>query len=68
VSVSTLVPYDGSFAAPVVDWCAASPFSSEWVPAGASEPGAVLAEWQADPDISAFLLLRSGTPVAYGEL
>jgi ribosomal protein S18 acetylase RimI-like enzyme len=50
-----------------VDWCAASPFSSEWVPA-ATEPDAVLAGWLEDPDISGFLLLRSGTPVAYGEL
>jgi ribosomal protein S18 acetylase RimI-like enzyme len=62
-----LVPYDGSCAAQVVDWCAASPFSSEWVPA-ATEPDVVLAGWHADPEISGFLLLRSGTPVAYGEL
>jgi ribosomal protein S18 acetylase RimI-like enzyme len=62
-----LVPYGGAFAAAVVGWCAASPFSSEWVPA-ATEPEAVLAGWLEDPDISGFLLLRSGTPVAYGEL
>jgi hypothetical protein len=47
----TLVPYDGSSAARVVDWCAASPFSSEWVPA-AHGPDAVLAGWHADPDIT----------------
>jgi ribosomal protein S18 acetylase RimI-like enzyme len=62
-----LVPYDGSCAAGVVDWCAASPFSSEWVPP-ATEPDAVLAAWHEDPDISGFLLVRSGAPVAYGEL
>jgi ribosomal protein S18 acetylase RimI-like enzyme len=50
----------------VVQWCAASPFSSEWVSA-ATDPDAVLAGWLEDPDISGFLLLR-GAPVAYGEL
>src|SRR3954469_22400499 len=62
-----LVAYDGSCAARVADWCAESPFSSEWVPAG-TEPDALLADWLEDPDITGFLLLRSGTPVAYGEL
>jgi ribosomal protein S18 acetylase RimI-like enzyme len=62
-----LVPYDGSCAGRVVDWCAESPFSSEWVPP-ATGPDAVLTGWLEDPDISGFLLLRSGTPVAYGEL
>jgi [ribosomal protein S18]-alanine N-acetyltransferase len=62
-----LVPYDGSCAAEVVGWCAASPFSSEWV-APATEPDAVLAGWHEDPDISGFLLVRAGAPVAYGEL
>src|SRR3954447_23060641 len=62
-----LVAYDGSCAARVPDWCAESPFSSEWVPAG-TEPDALLADWLEDPEISGFLLLRSGTPVAYGEL
>jgi ribosomal protein S18 acetylase RimI-like enzyme len=62
-----LVRYDGSCAAAVVAWCAASPFSSEWVAAGA-EPDAVLSSWQEDPDISGFLLVRAGVPVAYGEL
>jgi ribosomal protein S18 acetylase RimI-like enzyme len=64
----TLVPYDGSCAARVVDWCAASPFSSEWVPTGAADADAVLAGWQTDPDITGYLLLRDGHPVAYGEL
>jgi ribosomal-protein-alanine N-acetyltransferase len=62
-----LVPYDGTAAA-VVAWCAASPFSSEWVPGSATDPDAVLAGWHADPDITGYLLLRAGTPVAYGEL
>jgi len=65
--VPTLVPYDGSCAAKVVAWCAASPFSSEWVPPDLA-PGAVLAGWHEDPDISGYLLVRSGAPVAYGEL
>jgi ribosomal protein S18 acetylase RimI-like enzyme len=64
----TLVPYDGSCAARVVDWCADSPFSREWVPAGATDPDAVLAGWHADSDITGHLLLRDGAPVAYGEL
>ena len=64
----TLVPYDGSCAASVVSWCAASPFSREWVPSGATDPDAVLAGWHTDPDISGYLLLRDGVPVAYGEL
>ena len=64
----TLVPYDGSCAASVVGWCAASPFSREWVPSGAADPDAVLAGWHTDPDISGYLLLRDGVPVAYGEL
>jgi [ribosomal protein S18]-alanine N-acetyltransferase len=63
----TLVPYDGSCAARVVEWCAASPFSREWVPA-ATDPDAVLAGWHTDPDITGYLLLRDGDPVAYGEL
>jgi [ribosomal protein S18]-alanine N-acetyltransferase len=63
-----LVPYDGRAASQVVTWCAASPFSSEWVPAGAADPDAVLAGWHTDPDISGHLLLRGGAPVAYGEL
>src|SRR3954471_16676953 len=62
-----LVPYDGTCAAAVVGWCAASPFSSEWV-RPATEPNVVLAGWHEDPDISGFLLVRSGAPVAYGEL
>jgi ribosomal protein S18 acetylase RimI-like enzyme len=66
--VPSFAPYDGSCATLVVDWCAASPFSSEWVPAGAADPDAVLAGWLEDPDISGYLLHRSGTPVAYGEL
>jgi ribosomal protein S18 acetylase RimI-like enzyme len=64
----TLVPYDGSWAARVVEWCAASPFSREWVPAGAADPDAVLADWHSDPDITGHLLLRDATPVAYGVL
>jgi ribosomal protein S18 acetylase RimI-like enzyme len=64
----SLVPYDGSCAALVVEWCAASPFSREWVPAGATDPDAVLAGWHTDPDITGYLLLRDGAPVAYGEL
>ena len=56
----TLVPYDGSCAARVVDWCAASPFSREWVPAAATDPDAVLAGWHTDPDITGYLLLREG--------
>ena len=64
----TLVPYDGSCAARVVDWCAASPFSKEWVPAGATDADAVLAGWHLDPDITGHLLLRDDEPVAYGEL
>jgi ribosomal protein S18 acetylase RimI-like enzyme len=68
VSDQRLVPYDGSAAALVVDWCAASPCSREWVPAGATDPDAVLAGWHADPDITGHLLLRDGAPVAYGEL
>lgn len=63
-----LVPYDGPVAALVVAWCAASPFSREWVPTGRPDPDAVLAAWHADPDISGHLLLRDGAPVAYGEL
>jgi len=63
-----LVPYDGGSAAAVVAWCAASPFSSEWVPADAPDPDAVLAGWHADPDITGYLLLRDEIPVAYGEL
>ena len=70
--MSALVPYDGSAAALVVDWCAASPFSREWVPDGdpAADlaPDAVLARWHEDPDISGYLLVRDGEPVAYGEL
>ncbi|HET6938302.1 MAG TPA: GNAT family N-acetyltransferase [Nocardioides sp.] len=66
--MASLVRYDGSCAAHVVDWCAASPFSSEWVPGGAGDPDAVLAGWLEDPDITGYLLLRAGTPVAYGEL
>jgi ribosomal protein S18 acetylase RimI-like enzyme len=62
-----LVPYDGACAARVVDWCAASPFSSEWVP-DATAPDTVLSGWLEDPDITGFLLLRSGIPAAYGEL
>ena len=64
----TLVPYDGSCAALVVGWCADSPFSREWVPAAAADPDAVLAGWHTDPDITGYLLLRDGHPVAYGEL
>jgi ribosomal protein S18 acetylase RimI-like enzyme len=64
----TLVPYDASCAPVVVDWCAASPFSREWVPAAATDPDAVLAGWHTDPDITGYLLLREGAPVAYGEL
>ena len=64
----TLVPYDGSCAASVIGWCAASPFSREWVPSGATDPDAVLAGWHTDADISGYLLLRDGVPVAYGEL
>jgi ribosomal protein S18 acetylase RimI-like enzyme len=63
-----LVRYDGSCADAVVGWCAGSPFSSEWVPPARTDPDAVLAGWLEDPDISGFLLLRSGEPVAYGEL
>jgi ribosomal protein S18 acetylase RimI-like enzyme len=63
-----LVPYDGTGAAAVVAWCAASPFSREWVPAGSPTPDAVLAGWHTDPDITGYVLLRAGTPVAYGEL
>jgi hypothetical protein len=63
-----LVPYDGTSAADIVGWCAASAYSLEWVPAAASSPDAVLAEWHTDPDITGYVLLRAGTPVAYGEL
>jgi ribosomal protein S18 acetylase RimI-like enzyme len=63
-----LVPYDGTAAELVVGWCAGSPFSSEWVPADTGAPDDVLARWLADPDISGYLLLDEGTPVAYGEL
>jgi ribosomal protein S18 acetylase RimI-like enzyme len=63
-----LVGYDGSCAASVVEWCAASPFSRGWVPATSSAPEDVLARWHADPDITGHLLLRAGVPVAYGEL
>jgi len=63
-----LVPYDGTAAAEVVAWCAVSPFSREWVPESATDPDAVLAGWQTDPDITGYLLMRDGTPVAYGEL
>ena len=65
--MTSLVPYDGSCARVLVEWCAASPFSSEWVSAS-TDPDAVLAAWLEDPDISGFLLLRGGAPVAYGEL
>ena len=65
---TALVPYDGSCAALVVEWCAASPFSREWVPAGATDADEVLAGWHTDPDITGHLLLRGGEPVAYGEL
>ncbi len=64
----TLAPYDGSCADRVVSWCAASPFSREWVPAGVTDPDAVLAGWHTDPDITGHLLFRGGVPVAYGEL
>jgi ribosomal protein S18 acetylase RimI-like enzyme len=63
-----LVAYDATSAADVVAWCAASPFSREWVPAAATSPDAVLGGWLADPDITGHVLLRAGTPVAYGEL
>jgi ribosomal protein S18 acetylase RimI-like enzyme len=63
-----LVPYEGEGAREVVAWCAASPYSREWVPAGASDPDAVLAGWHTDPDSSGHVLLRGGLPVAYGEL
>ena len=63
-----LIPYDGDCAALVVEWCAASPFSSEWVPGGAGDPDAVLAGWHTDPDITGHVLLRDSVPVAYGEL
>ena len=65
--MASLVPYDGSCAPLVVGWCAASPFSSEWVSAS-TDPEAVVAGWLEDPDISGFLLLRGDAPVAYGEL
>jgi ribosomal protein S18 acetylase RimI-like enzyme len=64
----TLVPYDGSCAGLVVDWCADSPFSSAWVPPGAAGADGVLTGWLDDPDITGHLLLRDGAPVAYGEL
>jgi ribosomal protein S18 acetylase RimI-like enzyme len=63
-----LVPYDGAGAREVVAWCAASPYSREWVPAGATDPDAVLAGWHTDPDITGYLLVRDDLPVAYGEL
>jgi ribosomal protein S18 acetylase RimI-like enzyme len=63
-----LVPYDGTGAAAVVAWCAASPFSREWVPAGSATPDSVLAGWHTDPDITGYLLLGADRPVAYGEL
>ena len=36
----------------VVAWCADSPYSREWVRAGATDPDGVLAGWHTDPDIT----------------
>lgn len=68
--MTALVPYADAPAAAalIVGWCAASPYSSAWVPADLADPDAVLDAWHADPDITGHLLLRAGRPVAYGEL
>ena len=66
--MADLVPYAGPRAELVVGWCVASPYSREWVPADAPDAEAVVAGWHADPDITGYLLLDAGTPVAYGEL
>jgi ribosomal protein S18 acetylase RimI-like enzyme len=63
----TLVPFAAGSAPLVVGWCASSPYSAEWVPAGLA-PADVVAGWLDDPDISGHLLLDGAVPVAYGEV
>jgi ribosomal protein S18 acetylase RimI-like enzyme len=54
-------------AATIASWAGSEAEALAWC--GRARPGpSAFEEWHRDPDVSAFVLLQDGEPVAYGEL
>ena len=62
-----LIPFDVSHAHEVLTWAQDARELSDWAALDERPDASVFAGWHADEDISAFVLLDAGKPIAYGE-
>ena len=63
-----LIPFDVSYAHEVLTWAQDARELSAWAALDKRPDVSVFADWHADADVSAFLLLEAGKPIAYGEV
>lgn len=63
-----LVPFDQAQAETILGWVRSPADGEAWASLSEAPGPEVFRRWHADPDVTAFVLERGGTPVAYGEV